>query len=103
MADPRSKIPCLPDRIQGLASIAMNLSWRWHRDAVAMLKQLDPMLWSATRHNPVDMLCRMEPARLAECARDDEFLELYDRVSACSASWGSSPLCGMRTRDTPRS
>ncbi len=82
MADPPSKIPYLPDRLQGLASIAMNLSWRWHRDAVAMLKQLDPTLWSATRHNPVDMLRRMEPARLAECARDEEFLELYDRVLA---------------------
>ncbi len=82
MADSPSKIPYLPDRLQGLASIAMNLSWRWHHDALAMLNQLDPILWSATRHNPVDMLRRMEPSRLAECALDDEFLELYDRVLA---------------------
>jgi starch phosphorylase len=56
----------------------MNLSWRWDRDARALLKQLDPTLWSVTRHNPVDMLRRIDEERLKECARDARFVGLYD-------------------------
>lgn len=76
----QDKIPYLPERIEGLAEIALNLSWRWSRRARSLFKSVDPILWSLTWHNPVDMLRRADPARLAACARDPEFLELYDLV-----------------------
>ncbi len=76
------KIPFLPERLIGLADVALNLSWRWSRDTRAMLKAIDPSLWSMTRHNPVEMLRLIDPARLVECAADPRFLELYDRAMA---------------------
>ena len=72
------KIPFLPERLAGLADVALNLSWRWSRDTRAMLKAVDPALWSLTRHNPVEMLRLIDPARLVECASDPRFLELYE-------------------------
>lgn len=80
MTEESGKIPYLPERLQGLEQLALNLWWRWDRGARALLRSIDPTLWSATRHNPVALLRRVEPARLASLAHDPDFLERYDRV-----------------------
>lgn len=80
------KIPFLPPRLSGLADIALNLSWRWDRSARSMLKAIDPTLWELTRHNPVEMLRSVDPARLVACASDPHFLELYDAAVASLAA-----------------
>lgn len=82
MVDESGRIPYLPERIQGLESLAFNLWWRWNRKVRWMLQTIDPVLWSATRHNPVAMLKRVSPQRLAHCASDPEFLRLYESAMA---------------------
>jgi starch phosphorylase len=77
-----NRIPYLPARVEGLATIAMNLSWSWKWEARQLFEMLDPNLWHLTRHNPVAMLRRVDPGRLNECAREPQFLEIYDRVMA---------------------
>ena len=74
----------LPERIQGLTSVVANLSWSWNRDARALFRDIDQALWHLTRHNPIELLRRVDPARLAACAQDPEFLKLYDAVVAAS-------------------
>ncbi len=76
----REKIPYLPERIEGLAAVANNVSWSWKRDARRLFQVLDESLWYLTRHNPIAILRRVDPQRLNEVARDPDFLELYDRV-----------------------
>ncbi len=78
-------LPDLPERIQGLAGIAANLSWSWNRNARALFRSIDPALWHLTRHNPIELLRRVDSARLAACAADAEFLSLYDIVAAAGA------------------
>src|SRR5881275_3226063 len=70
----------LPERIGGLAGVAANLSWSWNRNARALFRLLDGALWHLTRHNPIELLRRVDPTRLAACAADPEFLRLYDAV-----------------------
>lgn len=82
IAEESGKIPYLPERIQGLERLALNLWWRWNRRARLMLRAIDPVLWSATRHNPVAMLRKVSPGRLAHRASDPEFLALYDQTMA---------------------
>lgn len=72
----------LPERIQGLAAVVVNLSWSWNRNARALFRLLDPALWHLTRHNPIELLRRVDATRLAACAQDPEFLRLYDAVVA---------------------
>src|SRR2546426_8055218 len=72
----------LPDRIRGLGTVAANLSWSWNRNARAMFRSIDPALWHLTRHNPIELLRCVDPARLAACPPDPEFLRLYDAVAA---------------------
>src|SRR3989449_11462359 len=80
MTHPEQSGLTLPDRIRGLAAVAANLSWSWNRNARAMFRSIDQALWHLTRHNPIELLRRVDPARLAACARDPEFLRLYDAV-----------------------
>jgi starch phosphorylase len=74
------RIPYLPARLEGLARLAGNLWWSWHLDARAVLRVIDEPLWHLSKHNPLELLRRADPARLAACVQDQEFLALYDRV-----------------------
>jgi len=96
----------LPDRINGLRAIATNLSWSWSRRARALFRAIDAPLWRLTRHNPIELLRRVDPARLAACAEDGEFLRLYDAAVAAAThetsphpTWfaGAHPELGARS------
>ena len=76
----QTRIPYLPARIEGLAALAMNLWWSWSREARALFQSIDEPLWHYTRHNPLELLCRVDPARIAACASDSDFLRRYDDV-----------------------
>ena len=80
MLTQQSRIPYLPARIEGLASIAMNLWWSWSREARALFRSIDALLWRRVRHNPLDFLCQVDPARVAACASQSDFLRQYDEV-----------------------
>ena len=82
----QSRIPYLPARIEGLAAVAMNLWWSWSREARGLFQSIDKPLWRATRHNPLELLCRVDPARIAACASDSDFLRRYDDVMARMAA-----------------
>src|SRR5689334_1572093 len=77
---PPGTLPGLPDRIMQLGAISTNLSWSWNRDARALFRAIDPPLWHLSRHNPIELLRRVRPERLAACASDEDFLRLYDAV-----------------------
>src|SRR3990172_2192088 len=83
-------IPYLPKRIEGLAGIAANLAWSWHPPARDLFRALDSRLWHTTRHNPIEMLQRVDPARLTTLAHDAAFLARYDEVVAAMARLGTS-------------
>jgi starch phosphorylase len=72
--------PTIPERIRGLADVANNLSWSWHREARALFLAIDANMWHLYRHNPVDLLNNLDPMRLASLATDPDFLERYDAV-----------------------
>ncbi|MBL8978951.1 MAG: alpha-glucan family phosphorylase [Gemmatimonadetes bacterium] len=80
MNQPRLRLPYLPPRIEGLAALASNLWWSWSPDARNVFRRVDEPLWHLTKHNPLALLRRVDPARLAACATDPGFLALYDRV-----------------------
>ena len=79
---PDVRIPYLPARIEGLSQLAMNLWWSWNRDARALFRLIDERLWHQTRHNPLELLRQANPARMAICAADPEYLATYDAVMA---------------------
>ncbi|HTS87019.1 MAG TPA: alpha-glucan family phosphorylase [Gemmatimonadales bacterium] len=98
MSQPRVRIPYLPPRIEGLATLATNLWWSWSVDARAVFRRIDEPLWHLTKHNPLELLRRVDPARLAACASDPGFLALYDRVVDAASRALTGPNTWFRER-----
>lgn len=78
----RTKIPALPPRLEGLAALAVNLAWSWHRQARALFRRVDETLWRDSHHNPIVLLRHVAPERLEMLARDADFCAHYDQVMA---------------------
>ncbi|HRP08838.1 MAG TPA: alpha-glucan family phosphorylase, partial [Gemmatimonadales bacterium] len=76
----RAKIPALPPRIEGIAALAVNISWSWHRHARALFRRIDPVAWHASAHNPIAMLKQVPETRFEALVRDPDFLAHYDKV-----------------------
>jgi len=70
----------LPDRLHRLHELALDLSWSWDDGARQLFRGLDYNLWRASSHNPVQMLQRITPERLAEAATNPEFVKAYDEA-----------------------
>lgn len=85
-----AKIPYLPEPIQGLGDIALNFSWHWNRYARELFWEVDPTLYRLSGRNPIEVLRRVDPARLASLSRDSEFLAKYRKVMDTAALEESS-------------
>ncbi len=75
-------VPALPERLQGLRDLALNLLWSWDDEIRVVFHRVDRELWNRTRQNPVLLLGLVSQARLDELAKDDGFLAFFDRVYA---------------------
>ncbi len=69
----------LPERIARLADLATDLWWASSAEARILFRMVSHRLWRHTEHNPVKLLRRVTPERLAMLAIDRIFLEYYDR------------------------
>jgi starch phosphorylase len=70
----------LPKRIARLGELAYNLWWTWQPEAARLLGKLDYDLWERLGHNPIRFLQEADPKRLAQIAKDKDYLELYDAL-----------------------
>ncbi|MBL1086721.1 alpha-glucan family phosphorylase [Streptomyces actinomycinicus] len=66
--------PVLPDPLRPLSDLARNLRWSWHAETRDLFQSVDPEAWAAAGGDPVRLLGRVRPARLAELAGDRRFL-----------------------------
>ena len=65
-----------------LPALARNLWWSWQPRARSLFRALDPEVWDAVDHNPLLLLQRLPPARLAAMAADPAIRRAYDAVVA---------------------
>jgi starch phosphorylase len=70
----------LPYRIKKLSDLAHNLWWAWNPEAARMLKEIDPLLWERSNHNPVVFLRSVDPKIYDALIKDRYFLARYDRI-----------------------
>jgi starch phosphorylase len=71
----------LPESLQGLASLVVDLRWSWHHGTDDLWRAVDPVLWEATA-NPWLILESVSDQRLAELAGDDDFHQALQRQLA---------------------
>lgn len=83
--------PVLPGALEPLRTLAGNLAWSWHTDAIALFERIDREAWEATGHNPVRLI-QIVPAETWErLAEDAGFLAHLDRVRAEFESYMARP------------
>jgi starch phosphorylase len=73
-------LPSLPERINRLDQLAVDLWWSWNAAGRGLFRKLDYLLWRETAHNPVRMLWLVSRDKIEAAARDPEFLALYDQA-----------------------
>lgn len=85
--------PALPESLAPLRELASNFRWTWQHPVRDLFREIDRELWDEANHNPLELLARVDPARLERLAADPAFL---GRLTAChrdlceylgSASW----------------
>jgi starch phosphorylase len=72
----------LPEPLQPLSTLVMNLRWSWHVASRDLFESIDPRVWAAVNGDPVKLLGAVSPARLAELAADEGFLTRLHEASA---------------------
>ncbi|QDV34836.1 alpha-glucan family phosphorylase [Tautonia plasticadhaerens] len=91
--------------INKLRELARNLWWTWQPHVIELFRELDPVLWRETDHNPVVFLDRIPPEQLVRRASEmalisridyafrrlNEYLENKD-------SWGAVHASTLRSR-----
>ncbi|MGW4568052.1 glycosyltransferase family 1 protein [Streptomyces sp. NPDC004561] len=73
--------PVLPEPLRPLSDLARNLRWSWHAETRDLFQSVDPEAWAAAGGDPVGLLGRVRPARLAELTGDRRFLRRLTAVA----------------------
>ena len=72
-------LPALPEGLEGLTELALDLRWSWNHAADRLWKYIDPELWSMTS-NPWLMLQTIKRDRFKELASDSAFHGLMNEL-----------------------
>lgn len=98
--------PLLPEALQPLQTLAMNLRWSWRDETHELFRSIDPALWTKTGHNPITLLKSLRASKVRELAQDEAFLhrmqqELEDFESYCELDrWFKKHTSGSEDADT---
>ncbi len=71
--------PDLPDELEALRELALDLRWSWSHVADELWQRIDPELWHRT-HNPWLILQMVSTRHLEELSGDREFLTLLETL-----------------------
>jgi starch phosphorylase len=91
--------------IDRLRDLARNLWWTWQPNVISLFRDLDPVLWRVTDHNPVEFLKRVPPDQLERRAGemalhsriDYAFRRLHEYLKN-DESWGVIHASALRSR-----
>lgn len=73
--------PVLPEKLEPLGDLAVNLRWSWHAETQQLFRALQPDLWESTGHDPIRLLARVSADRLKTLAADKKFVRNVQLVS----------------------
>lgn len=67
-----------------LSELASNLWWSWQPEVTNLFRSIDPPLWSALAHNPVQLLEEYPPEKLEDRVRE---LVIHSRINRAYRRW----------------
>ena len=96
----------LPEALKPLRELALNFRWSWHHPTWELFEDLEPKIWEEVGHNPLELITRLTPDRVAKLLQDKVFLaklatchqDLIDYLSA--ETWFDRQYPGERDATT---
>ena len=73
----RFVLPNIPESLQGLIDLALDMRWSWSHASDELWERLAPELWETT-HNPWHILQTTSQTELQKAAADPDFLKLLE-------------------------
>ena len=74
-----------------LTALAQDLRWTWCPQTQRAFAAIDPVLWDATKHAPLEALGRVTEARFEACLENDSFLALVEAAEAARDAYYDAP------------
>jgi glycogen phosphorylase len=81
----------LPEPLQVLLDIAMNLRWSWDPRAIDLFHWVEPDVWEQVGHDPVRMLGLVSPERFGQLTEDSAFMSFLASVEEDLANYMTEP------------
>ncbi len=72
--------PKLPENLGKLHKLASNLWCTWNYQAIRLFYRIDPQLFRAVNHNPIEFLVKLPKERIRQLSHDRGFLFELDEV-----------------------
>ncbi len=93
------------DLLGKLRELARNLWWTWQPNVINLFRELDPVLWRTTDHNPIEFLNQIpreqlerRAAEMALHSRIDYAFRRLHEYLADTDSWGAMYAASLRPR-----
>ena len=80
----------LPEPLERLTALALDLHWAWNHAGDAVWRRLDEALWERSQ-NPWLLLQHVPLARLEQLAHDADFMRDLQRLEASRAAYRATP------------
>jgi len=93
----------LPDELEQLGELVMNLRWSWNPDALDLFESVDPETWEAVGHDPVRLLGEMSADRMAALGKDRRFLRRLQDTYDDLQDYLTQPRWYQSLKDVPAS
>jgi len=74
--------PHLPDELENLKKISLNLWWSWNPRARGLFKSIDPYLWDNVNENPIALINELNEEDLNNLLKNKIFMKEYNLVCA---------------------
>lgn len=91
----------LPEPLNAVSALAENLRWSWHEPTKQLFARIDPERWEELDHDPIALLGAVEPARLDELARDQQFIADAEALRADLEAYLEHPRWYQQLTDAP--
>ena len=74
-------LPPIPEGLEGLAEIGLDLRWSWSHSSDLLWEQIDPEIWKLTR-NPWLILQSISSKKLKDLAENESFRQQVQNQTA---------------------
>jgi len=83
--------PDLPEELQVLRTVGMNLWYTWNPDVSRLFQALDPDLWEECGHNPILLLATLSPERKKEILADVSLVDAISEIEKAFEEYVNNP------------